>query len=241
MIKINCDIGERGPDHKVDIELMQYIQIANIACGGHAGDETTVSVFRELAAKNNIEVAAHLSYPDKENFGRVSMDISPEELIKSLNNQYAMLSDVKMVKLHGGLYNDCCVDSELSELLTDWFLNNKVAKVVTLDKSELATCAGERGIEIVAEAFAERRYHYDKKKGRLGLVSRTKEYASIHDCDEAVLHSYNIINDGFVEAIVGIADGDVIVEKVDIIADTICIHSDSDISIELAKTLYERS
>ena len=61
---INCDIGERGADHPQDRELMAYIHIANIACGGHAGDETSIEAFRALAEKHEVEVSAHLSYPD---------------------------------------------------------------------------------------------------------------------------------------------------------------------------------
>ena len=56
---------------------METIHIANLACGGHAGDAETVGVFRTLAEKNRVAVSAHLSYPDTEHFGRISMDMAP--------------------------------------------------------------------------------------------------------------------------------------------------------------------
>lgn len=239
MIKINCDIGEREPDNVVDIELMKYIQIANIACGGHAGNEETIAVFRDLAYENDVEIAAHLSYPDKENFGRVTMDISPKDLMLSLDEQYALMPDVKMVKFHGGLYNDCSSDSALAEVLTGWLVDNAISRIITPHNSELANAALVAGVAVMAEAFAERRYVYDAETDRLSLVNRKKEYASIHECDEAVQHTVDIINGGFVHAYVEKPGERLVQEKVTIKADTICIHSDSDISLELAKRLNE--
>jgi len=239
MIRVNCDIGEREPDNPVDIEIMNYIHIANIACGGHAGDGETVRVFRDLAEKNDVEVAAHLSYPDKENFGRLSMDISIEDQLLSLDEQYKMMPDVKMVKFHGALYNDCSADSELAEALAQWLGKNNIAKIITPHNSELAKFSEKLGIKVLAEAFAERRYNYCEQSGRLSLVSRQKDYASIHDCDEAVENSRSIVQDGQINSVVEADDGSTIRKWVPIKADTICIHSDSVISLDLAKTLSE--
>ena len=239
MIKINCDIGEREPDNKIDIELMKYIHIANIACGGHAGDEETVAVFRQLAKENNVEVAAHLSYPDRENFGRASIDITIENLKKSLDEQYKMMPDVKMVKFHGGLYNDCSSDSVLACHLCQWLLANGIKRIITPDKSELAKAAEASGLTVVPEAFAERRYDFNPETKLLSLVNRKKSYACIHDCDEAVEHSGNIVTDGFLNAVIELEDGSTKTEKIDIKAETICIHSDSEIAIELALKLSQ--
>ncbi|MBE0665952.1 MAG: LamB/YcsF family protein, partial [Candidatus Aminicenantes bacterium] len=60
MMRINCDIGERGHDHPVDRRLMEVIHIANLACGGHAGNSASVQAFRALAEENGVELAAHL-------------------------------------------------------------------------------------------------------------------------------------------------------------------------------------
>ena len=103
---INCDIGEKGPLHEGDRKLMEYIQIANLACDGHAGDKASVDAFRELAGKCGVGVAAHLSYPDKPNFGRASMALPEAELLAALDAQLALLPGVTLVKFHGALYND---------------------------------------------------------------------------------------------------------------------------------------
>ncbi len=238
MIKINCDIGERGHDHPVDTQLMEHIHLANIACGGHAGDEQSIAAFRGLADRHGVKVAAHLSYPDRDNFGRFSMEIANEDLLKSLDEQYALISDVKCVKFHGALYNDCWTNRQLAALLSGWLKNNGITEIVTPFDSELAASCKELGISVIPEAFAERRYAYNPHTKRLTLVARSKDYASIHDCDEAVAHARNIIESGTVEG--HIDDGGKLkTETVRLEAETICIHSDSAIALELAQKLAD--
>ena len=111
---VNCDIGERGVNHPTDLKLMTLISTANIACGGHAGDRESVDAFCALADKNNVTVSAHLSYPDKENFGRISMKIDPERLADSLSEQYELMPPaVKRIKFHGALYNDAVAEVQV--------------------------------------------------------------------------------------------------------------------------------
>jgi UPF0271 protein len=237
MIKINCDIGERGPDHPIDVALMGHIDIANIACGGHAGDRASVKAFRHLAVHNNVAVAGHLSYPDRENFGRCSMDIDMGDLLASLDGQYQMMPDIKMIKFHGALYNDSCADPALSKGLSVWLQKNGITCIITPADSALARYCGESGIQVLAEAFAERRYDYSVETGRLSLVKRSKSYACIHDCGKAVAHTTQIITNGSVDAIVESPDGSTGIRTVAIAADTVCIHSDSHIALELAEKL----
>jgi len=84
MMRINCDIGERGPGHATDRKLMEVIHIASLACGGHAGDSGSVKAFSALAEENGVELAAHLSYPDRENFGRRPMRLPASALLAAL-------------------------------------------------------------------------------------------------------------------------------------------------------------
>jgi len=76
-IDLNADIGE-SPERLADgsdAELMRYITSANIACGGHAGNALTMEQTLELARQNNVAVGAHPSYPDRNNFGRIALNI----------------------------------------------------------------------------------------------------------------------------------------------------------------------
>jgi UPF0271 protein len=235
MITVNCYIGERGADHPVDIELMKVIGAANVACGGHAGDEASVKAFLKMAKARGVKVTAHLSYPDKENFGRKSLAMPAEKLAKALDAQYALMPEVKTVKFHGALYNDANVNVALARFLVDWMKEKGVRKVVTLSDSELASEAKKAGLKVVAEAYAERNYAYDPGKKQLTLSSRAKDYGSITDCDAAIKHATRIINEGQVSAYVD----DTIRIDVPIKVETICIHSDSKIALDLAKRLAE--
>lgn len=237
MITVNCDIGERGADHPIDIELMKYIRVANIACGGHAGDKASVEAFLERAKKRGVKVTAHLSYPDRANFGRKTMSIPEKELIKSLDSQYAMMPQVKTVKFHGALYNDANVDTKLAKLLIDWMSERGIKEVVTLSDSELAAEAREAGLKVIPEAYAERNFAYNPEKKQLTLVNRTKDYASITDLDAAVKHAMRIAKEGKVATYVEGAEGKITRIDVPIRTETICIHSDSEIALELAKRL----
>jgi 5-oxoprolinase (ATP-hydrolysing) subunit A len=237
MIKVNCDIGERGADHEIDLQLMNHIQIANIACGGHAGDEKSIAVFRHLADKNGVEIAGHLGYPDKENFGRVSLDLNEDVLRESLDEQYSMLPDIKLIKFHGALYNDSCAISELAAILADWLCEKGINRIITGFESELARACSTQSIQILREAFAERRYAYSSQTGQLSLVKRTRSEACITDCNEAIDQTLSIVQKQMVSAFVDIESDQNQKRLVPLVADTICIHSDSIISLELAKSM----
>ncbi|MDE4992545.1 LamB/YcsF family protein, partial [Francisella tularensis] len=75
MLLINCDLGERGVAHPIDDRRVDYIDIANIACGGHAGDKASVDYYLNLCKGKNVKITAHISYPYKQNFGRQVIDI----------------------------------------------------------------------------------------------------------------------------------------------------------------------
>lgn len=237
MIPINCDIGERGSDHPLDLELMGFIDIANIACGGHAGDAGSVRVFRSLAERGDIAVAAHLSYPDREYFGRKSIAIEAAELLESLTVQYEMMPDVQLVKFHGALYNDSCARTDLAETLSRWLSGTACRTVITAPASALAMACDHVGIAVLAEAFAERRYQFDPSGGTLSLVSRQRSWASIHNLEEALRQARQITETGEVTAVVE-ADGTVVSTRtVPLKARTLCIHSDSEIALDLAREL----
>src|SRR5687768_7434519 len=76
-IDINCDLGE---GMGTDAAIMPFISSANIACGGHAGDEKSMEETIELCLKHRIAIGAHPSFPDKENFGRSEMNLSTDDI-----------------------------------------------------------------------------------------------------------------------------------------------------------------
>lgn len=214
---LNCDIGERGADNQIDIEIMRYIDIANIACGGHAGDKESVETFRKLALDNKITLCAHLSYPDKKNFGRTSMKI-PEKVLKtSLLTQRKLLPEAKMVKLHGALYNDTAASPILAKVAANIICDLGFKSVITLKPSPFSTECDALGIKTLAEGFAERRFTIDPLSGFVKLLSREFPNAVIDDVNEAISQS-KILEEHFK-------------------TETICVHSDSRIALPLIKEL----
>jgi 5-oxoprolinase (ATP-hydrolysing) subunit A len=238
-ILINCDIGERGIENETDLLIMPHIHIANVACGGHAGDSTSARFFTDLAGRYDVIVSAHLSYPDLENFGRKSMAIGMNELSDSLDSQIENLPEATWVKFHGALYNDACTDKKLSETLADWMERRRITHVMTLGGSELAKASKNRIISVVAEFFVERRYTLDSQRCQI-LVPRSKSYASIHDCGEALEQIRQFIEEHSVKIVVSEnPDGALITETHLILAETICVHSDSPIALQLIKGITE--
>ena len=116
MLLINCDLGERGTANKIDDQILKHIDIANIACGGHAGNQESVKYYTNLCNQHNIKITAHISYPDTENFGRKVMQISDTDLLKSFDKQFSLFDDVRAIKPHGALYNELNINESLSEL-----------------------------------------------------------------------------------------------------------------------------
>jgi UPF0271 protein len=224
---INCDIGERGVAHKVDDELMGYIDIANIACSGHAGDACSVEYYVDLALKYSVKTTAHLSYPDRENFGRKVLDIDIKDLLNSFDAQYSLLSSIKAVKLHGALYNQANIDSDLSKSLVSWFSQNGIKEVLTQKNSFLDIECTQNGIEVIHEAFLDRKYIYENST--LKLSPRTLKDAVIHDPSVAKAQ-YNNLKSGFV-----VVDD----EKIELIAKTLCIHSDSPSALSILKAIKD--
>ena len=76
-----------GEGFNVEEKLMPLISSCNISCGAHAGDTSEIKRVVGLAKINGVKIGAHPSYPDRKNFGRISMKITKSELKKSVKNQ----------------------------------------------------------------------------------------------------------------------------------------------------------
>jgi len=232
-IDINCDLGE-GVDNEVDI--MPMISSCSIACGGHAGNLETMEKVVGLAKLNGVLVGAHPSYPDKENFGRVSISISAEALKNSIKEQIESLlvilkaknMELNHIKPHGALYNDIARDRELALLFLESVAAYKEKVVLYVPyASEIAKQAKETGYPIKYEAFADRNYNQD-----LSLVSRNAPNALIQEPHEVLDHILLMVNKGTVKTASGTA--------VKLLADTYCIHGDSPATLQILMYLSQQ-
>ncbi|GMN89906.1 5-oxoprolinase subunit PxpA [Francisella sciaenopsi] len=229
MLLINCDLGERGVAHPIDDKLVGYIDIANIACGGHAGNKESVDYYVKLCRDCNVKITAHISYPDRENFGRKVIDIDYDTLCSSFDEQFALFDgEIKAIKPHGALYNELNVNHELAKIFVEWCLKNDIKELVVSPFGIVAEYAKEKSIKTIKESFAERGYMLDSINNPM-LIPRGQPNAEIHDVVEAI-KQYNQLKQGFIT----IDDQNILFES-----QTICIHSDSKIALELAQQLHK--
>ncbi len=232
-IDINCDLGE-GVDNELDI--MPMISSCSIACGGHAGNLETMERVVGLAKLNGVLVGAHPSYPDKENFGRVSISISAEALKRSIKEQIESLvvilktrnMELNHIKPHGALYNDIVKDRGLALLFLESVAAYREKVVLYVPyASEIAKLAKETGYRVKYEAFADRNYNQD-----LTLVSRKAPNALIQDPHEVLDHIMLMVNKGMVKTASGTA--------IKLLADTYCIHGDSPAALQILMYLSQQ-
>ena len=73
-MKLNCDAGESFGSWKMglDEEVLPFVDMANFACGYHAGDPQIMDKSIKLALKHGVSIGAHPAYPDLMGFGRRS-------------------------------------------------------------------------------------------------------------------------------------------------------------------------
>lgn len=229
-IDLNADIGEGG---SCDEELLRIVSSCNIACGGHAGDSTSMKATIRSALANGVCIGAHPSYPDREGFGRRSRFSTGEALHSSLLEQLEAINDIAgelettilHVKPHGALYNDAADSMELAALIVCAVseLPGPPA-LVGLPDSCLQQAAKTRGLRFVAEAFIDRMYGVD---GR--LIPRTSPGAVLIDSHTMTRQALSLAMDSEVMAFGG--------ESIGVDAETLCIHGDTLQAAEVAATV----
>ena len=217
-IDLNCDLGEGIGN---DEEIMSFITSANIACGFHAGDENTMRETIRLAKKYNVNIGAHPSWEDRENFGRKEMNLSAEEAEKIVLYQINLLNEIAKeenltlthVKPHGALYNQAARDIDLARAIANAIISVGLDLcLVGLAGSRLIEAGVEVGLRVAREGFPDRRYNLDGS-----LMPRNVSGAVIESPDEVANHALQLIQNGKL--------------------DTLCLHGDHPSAVENAKIL----
>jgi UPF0271 protein len=231
-IDLNCDVGEGFGAYTLgnDAEILQHVTSANIACGFHAGDPTTMRRTVRLAAELGVAIGAHPGLPDLVGFGRRNMHISPRDAQDMVLYQIGALAafvraegaTLKHVKPHGALYNMAAVNLEIARATAQAVSRFDSALVlIGLAGSALIRAGKDLGLRVAQEAFADRTYEADGT-----LTPRTTEGAVISDAAAALEQCRSIILQGVVRS-----RPDTVVH---LQADTLCIHGDSPRAAELA-------
>ena len=230
---INCDMGEGMSN---DALLMPLITSANIACGYHAGDEATMRTTIALAKKHNVNIGAHPSFNDKENFGRTEMHLSKKEIydlmILQMQHMQKMAEEMQAtihhVKPHGALYNMSAKNADIAEAIANAIIDfNKELVLFGLSGSLSIDVARNMGLKTKNEVFADRTYQDDGS-----LTSRKEPNAMILTVNECLVHVKEIVDNKRVISVNG--------KSIPIIADTICIHGDGKNAVEFAEAICKK-
>jgi 5-oxoprolinase (ATP-hydrolysing) subunit A len=231
-VDLNCDMGEfaTAVADGTQEQLMRSLTSVNIACGGHAGDAQTMRATIEQALRCGVAIGAHPGYADRENFGRVELRRSAEEVAESVYEQVRALASIAEecgarvghVKPHGALYNQAARDPQLAGAIARGVARwNRRVVMVGLAGSLMLEVFREAGFLVAAEAFADRRYESDGS-----LRSRKFADALIREPEEAARQVLRIVEQQSVVA----GDG----TEVRVVAQTICIHGDTPRAAEIA-------
>ena len=216
---INCDLGEcLTPDP--DTDMMPLIDMANIACGGHAGDDESMVKTIKLAKENNVKIGVHPSYEDQSNFGRVSYQLDEDELYDLVYQQVSHFqklchnnsTSLEYIKPHGALYHDMMEKPLVLDVIC------RVIKAVD-ENLKLVVQAGVKdfrkntNVAFLYEVFADRGYD------GIEMLPRGEKGAVLDNAD-AIVEQYQRF----------------LCEK-SFKIDTICFHSDNSASVEALKRL----
>ncbi|MEV6318192.1 5-oxoprolinase subunit PxpA [Streptomyces sp. NPDC051776] len=235
VIDLNADLGEGFGRWSLtdDDGLLSVVTSANVACGFHAGDPTTMRRVCALAAERGVSIGAQVSYRDLAGFGRRPMDVPPEELADEIAYQIGALevfaraggARVTYVKPHGALYNRVVADEEQAAAVVDGVcLTGAALPVLGLPGSRLHAAAEKAGLPVVAEAFADRAYTADGT-----LVSRRLPGAVVSDPAAVIDRSVRLAVNGEVTALDG--------QRVTVRARSLCLHGDTPGATRLAQAV----
>ena len=228
---LNADLGEGFGVWRLgdDEALLGLVTSANVACGFHAGDAMTMRRVCEWAADRGVAIGAQVGYRDLAGFGRRRIDYDLAELRDEIIYQIGALDAfcrlqgdrVRYVKPHGALYNTATVDvwqaSAIVAAIVDY---DRTLPVLCLPHSTLAAVAGQAGLRVVAEGYADRAYQADG-----ALVPRGQPGAVLSDVDIVAARAVRLATAAEIEA----QDGTVISSSVE----SLCLHGDTPGAVDL--------
>jgi UPF0271 protein len=234
-IDLNADLGESYGAWRLgdDRSLLDVVTSANLACGFHAGDPTTLLETARLAASRRVALGAQVSYPDLRGFGRRDLDLPAADLLADVIYQVGALqgiaaaagTHVLYLKPHGALYNRVVHDEVQAAAVVDAVIAvDPTLAIVGLPDSEIGRLAEAEGLRFVPEAFADRAYRPDGT-----LVPRTEPGAVLHDPAEIAERMLRLATEGILTAVDG--------TDIALSAETVCVHGDTPGAVAVARAV----
>jgi UPF0271 protein len=237
-VDLNSDVGESFGRWVLgdDEAMLDVVTSANVACGFHAGDPSTLARTVGWAVTRDVRLGAQVSYRDLAGFGRRFVDATRRELTDDVVYQIGALQGmaaaaggrVSYVKPHGALYNTVVHHEEHAAAVVDAVAAiDPTLAVLGLPGSSLLAAAECRGLRTVREGFADRAYTADGT-----LVPRTIEGSVLHDPAEVAARVARMVAEQVVTSIDGV---DVAID-----VESVCVHGDSPDAVAMARSVRER-
>jgi UPF0271 protein len=218
-VELNVDLGELPGEPG---ELYALAHVANIACGGHAGDAKTLREALGLCHLYGARPGAHPSYPDRAGFGRTRMVLSTEALRATVREQCSLLAAeavalglrVASVKAHGALYHDATDDRAIADALILGATDALGTRFTLIGpaRGSLPAAARDAGLIYAREGFADRAVLPDGT-----LVPRGQPGALIVDPSAAATRARELLAASGIE--------------------TICVHGDTQGAVAIARAV----
>ncbi|HEY2206689.1 MAG TPA: 5-oxoprolinase subunit PxpA [Pseudonocardia sp.] len=235
-LDLNADLAEGFGVWRLgdDEALLEVVTSANVACGFHAGDASTMRRVCAGAAAGGVAVGAQVSYRDLAGFGRRFIEVDPGQLADEVLYQIGALqacaaaagTRVGYVKPHGALYNAAVWHADQAGAVVDGVRAFGDLPVLGLPGSELLAAAGRAGLDAVEEAFADRGY---TPEGR--LVPRTEPGALLSGAEQVLARALRLARSGEIVA----ADGTVLRSA----ARSLCLHGDTPGAVDMARAVRD--
>ena len=218
VVHINSDVGEGIGNEN---QLIPSLSACNIACGAHAGNDALIQKTVNLAQQYQVQIGAHPSFPDKENFGRLVLHMEDAQLKESLYDQIEKVRRITReegdilyhVKAHGALYNLAAKDAHYAQLFIDVVTQVDPNLIIYVPYNSVLADVAQGQIKYMVEGFADRQYESDYT-----LVSRSFEGAVITNKQ----HAFRQFHDMYFDKVIS-REG----EKLPFSIDTICLHGDT--------------
>ncbi|MGC4810290.1 LamB/YcsF family protein [Micromonospora sp. DT228] len=230
---LNADLGEGFGIWRLgdDEALLSLVTSANVACGFHGGDPSTMRRVCEGAARRGVAVGAQVGYRDLAGFGRRHIAYDFAELRDEVTYQLGALdafcrlfgTRVRYLKPHGALYHAASTnESQAAAVVAAVTGYDPELPVLCLPGSTLAQLAVGAGLPVVAEAFADRAYLPNG-----ALVPRGTPGAVITDPEQVAERAARMATERIVVAVDGTA--------IPCSVDSICVHGDTPGAVSAAE------
>jgi UPF0271 protein len=234
-VDLNADLGESFGTWVLgdDDAMLELVTSANVACGFHAGDPATLRRTCVRAVELGVAIGAQVGYRDLAGFGRRFIEVAPDDLEADILYQIGALDGlarvagdrVRYVKPHGALYNAVVHHEEqAAAVVAAVRAYDPALPLLGLPGSAVLRLAGEAGLTVVPEAFADRAY-----TPRGTLVGRREPGAVLHDPAQVAERVVRMVTAGEVQAVDG--------STVRLQARSVCVHGDTPGAVAMARAV----